>query len=1004
MADAFNDYAELEIAHNDARPVGDIEFIDSIEEELTGKLKSKAFRDKIKNSKSSRAAVLPFLAAVKLDLTRNEPIGLFDLFSVWLELGNKYWLNPMDKNNGLGVLEEILFKFQGNARALSPFIALINQVAKNGISPRSFVEYVILPRTRYDNNWRKWKETHLEALEIIAGLINKIKERPPFNQDHLGSGKTRLARDVVLVRYIGRPLARFPLSQLCESASLENYLNAWQKISLQDPISIYFMRNNALHFVYLMSGKIDLVQLIAIIEQLPEIERSFSVAFPEGIAKLEKIQSMNLYDYNIEHALQARRKRGFHSLDFTIEIKAYFEIVRALLEKSTGVYLCAYYASLLKQYKNPVMAEKISRLVRVIDDRGGMHIYKWHTKKLLKQNDMTGYLDFIETHNGCDPEYPKIHLLFRDEEAARDNLEIEDLLDELNLRHYFKNETNVSYKSLLNSYTQEYPKSAELITGYQDQLLSGLEYQWTENYIQQLDSLGAAGKNLHHILLRSVIRGIGRGIYFGSKSSSFKDLFSQYGSVNSQQKISAKTSFIMPIKKELQSSSDKDAAARKTINLLMVERVWAALSNPDSLNTGSVVPYLNKWTKELDEPLQKAFNEKVQHEKIIEEASDEKTLKESRNIVEKQDKTIAALRQKKENYTVIMEEFNSLDDEQKFILALTLAGASGNAEFSAYVTGLFLQRYKDLESVSSRMVFLKEDISVDVLSYRQFEYFLNILDTLFFVLSADKKIAGILNKDTVLQNILKPYLITKKKLVTLEALDAAAKKMTDYASMQAERSKWQGVIEKMEQKDKKFFHDMTIYTSKTFMDSYYGEMGGICLSAHPQEILRPGFFVQRLVDNTDGEIIGMSILYLSKGDFGTFQHKSKNFWQAFAINPLSSVLKHCSVKQQLYLYLQFRLNMEKIAWMTKLPVLISGIETNIGLISNDGCFCDLIRKYETSKETAMKVRAKGISIYYSENAFSASLLIIDPRGYEKVQDPSQIPTFYAHRRLKEINF
>jgi hypothetical protein len=64
---------------------------------------------------------------------------------------------------------------------------------------------------------------------------------------------------------------------------------------------------------------------------------------------------------------------------------------------------------------------------------------------------------------------------------------------------------------------------------------------------------------------------------------------------------------------------------------------------------------------------------------------------------------------------------------------------------------------------------------------------------------------------------------------------------------------------------------MEIYTSKTFIDSYYGDMGGICLSGLPQYILSPGFFVQRLLDNTEKQIIGMSILYLSNGGFSSSQ-------------------------------------------------------------------------------------------------------------------------------------
>jgi hypothetical protein len=69
----------------------------------------------------------------------------------------------------------------------------------------------------------------LEAFQIIADLINAIKERSPLNQEHLGSGKTRLARDVVLVRYIGRPLTQFRLNELHDSAMLENYISAWKK-------------------------------------------------------------------------------------------------------------------------------------------------------------------------------------------------------------------------------------------------------------------------------------------------------------------------------------------------------------------------------------------------------------------------------------------------------------------------------------------------------------------------------------------------------------------------------------------------------------------------------------------------------------------------------------------------------------------------------------------------------------------------------------------------------
>jgi len=867
----------------------------------------------------------------------------------------------------------------------------------------------MLPRMYQDYNWRKWHESHLDALRIIAELIIAIKEEPPFNQEHLGSGKTRLARDVVLVRYIGRPLAQFQLPQLRDSVALDNYIDAWQKISLQDPLCLYFMRNNALHFIYAMSGKIDLIQLIAIIEQLPAIERSFVAAFPDGITRLEKIQSMNLYDYDIENALQARRQQGFHSLDFTIEIKAYFDIVRALLEKPTGVYLCAHYAGLLKRYKDPDIAENISRLVRIINDRGGMHIYKWHTKKLLTmdKNTMQPYLDRIEVNNGCDPEYPQIQLLFRDEEQARENMEVADAIAQFNLERHFgaTGTNNASYKQLINAYIREHPDAADLITNFQQQLPLGLDRQWTHEYLQRLDSLSTPDKDLHFPLLRSIIRGIGSALGLTKKSSGFIELFEEYGETHSQMKINARTGFVMPIKELSSGSTDKDSMARETVNLVPVERVWNSLCNPEPVGVGNTLAHINKWNIELDEPLQKAFDEKVSLEKIVDETTEGEIIAKTEKDIEKHDRTISVLRQKKEQYTAIMAEFDSLDDEQRFILALILAGTAGRTddEFASYACRLLLQRYRELDIIAGRLSFLRDDISVDVLSYKQFAYFLNLLETLFFALREDKNIIDLLEADTVLQNLLAPYLITKKKQVTLDALDAAAKKMTDYASMQEERAKWQDLLDKIEQKDAKFFHNMEIYTSKTFIDSYYGDMGAICLSGYPKQILNPGFFVQRLVDNTDGQIIGMSILNLSNGGYSSPQSQAKNFWQAFAFNPLSSILSHYSMEQQLHLYLQFRMNMEKVAWMTKLPVVLSGIETPWGLLSNNGYFCDLIRKYEYGKTTAINVfNAKGLSVYYSEKEFAAALVIIEPRGYEEVSDPSEVPTFYAHRELQGV--
>jgi chaperonin cofactor prefoldin len=1002
--------AELDSAYEE-QPAGKIAVVDSLDENLPDILKTKEFRAKIESSKANKSAVMPFLAAVNVDLGRQKPAGLFNLFNAWLEFGNKYWLNPMDKEHGLGALAEILFKYQGGFQELTPFIQLLIQVARNGVSPRSFAEYVILPRMHDDYNWRKWQENHLEALQLIADSIYSIKDRPPFNHEHLGSGKMRLARDIVLVKYIGRPLAQFQLSSLSDSAMLEKYISVWQKIALKDTLVLYFIRCNALHFIYLMSGKIDLIQLIAIMEQLPVIEHLLSAVVHKGLFKNKNVDPICLYDYDIEDALYARRQRGFHNLDFVIEIKAYLRIMQSMLEKAAAVHLCTYYAGLLKRYKNPHLAKTIFGLVQIIHNRSGMHVYKWHTKKLLTipTDQMQDYIDLVNANHGCDPEYPNIHILFRDEEQVRQDFEMENILTHLGLRQQLSaaGADKMSFKQALNAYIQEHPETESIVADYQRQLLEGSEYQWTADFIQQLDDISDSNKRLylHLLLLRSVIRGIGTGYSLSRKSSSFTGLFTQYGGVKYQPKISVKTVFSMPIIPFFHSSADHDALARKEVNLVPVEKVWNVLCNTETLNTGNVLTYINKWSMELDKPLENAFDEKIELGKILEETSDENVTKETKKDIAKQEKTIDALQEKKQNYAAIMGEFDMLNDKQQFLLALILAGTAGRSddEFTAYATGLLLQRYKDMNSISSRLNFLQDDISVDVLSYQQFDYLLNLLETLFFALREDQEIIELLEDDTILQKILGPYLITKKKEVTLDALDAAAKKMTGYAGMQAERAKWQGILNKMEQKDEKYFHNMEIYTSKTFMDSFYGDMGGICLSRYPEQILHPGFFVQRLTDTTEKQIVGMSILCLSNRGFNSPAVSAQNYFQAFAFNPLASLLKHFSEEQQFYLYLQFRLNMEKAALMTNMPVVLSGVDTPWGLISNNAYFGELIRNYEYGKATVQKVfNAKGLSIYYKKENYAVALVIIDPRGYEQIADPAQIPTFYAHRELQNL--
>jgi hypothetical protein len=53
-------------------------------------------------------------------------------------------------------------------------------------------------------------------------------------------------------------------------------------------------------------GGDSLLQLNAIIEQLPTIEQSLGIVMQKGLLKIENVESICLYDYDIENAMYAR--------------------------------------------------------------------------------------------------------------------------------------------------------------------------------------------------------------------------------------------------------------------------------------------------------------------------------------------------------------------------------------------------------------------------------------------------------------------------------------------------------------------------------------------------------------------------------------------------------------------------------------------------------------------------------------------------------------------------
>lgn len=159
------------------------------------------------------------------------------------------------------------------------------------------------------------------------------------------------------------------------------------------------------------------------------------------------------------------------------------------------------------------------------------------------------------------------------------------------------------------------------------------------------------------------------------------------------------------------------------------------------------------------------------------------------------------------------------------------------------------------------------------------------------------------------------------------------------------------------------------------MDSYYGDMGGICLSGMPEHVTDPEFHNIRLVDMEDEEVVGMGLLYRYRHPIRGFPER--NVWLAFAFNPLYSLLEHLSHNQQLFLYLQYRNLLETVALNTGKSVLLPGVFTE-GVVSNHGGFARIILEYERAASPAMVTGIQSFDLYYSPEAYSSALQIINP--------------------------
>jgi hypothetical protein len=941
-----------------------------------------------------------FRSEVELDLLRKDEdrLGIERLFVVYAEKGSAHWLNPVPH---IRQLDEILRKYAGRGSlrrdTLAPLLELLVEIAQQDINPTAFLRYVMLPRLLPDGDWRKWIERHLSPLRRIAEILVAMRGDPPFDKEILGSESTRLSRDIVLVKYAGKPLARYSPNDLTDERLVREYREAWKNLSLDNAFTILFMKTNVLHFMYSMSGRISFQQLIGIMERMPEIERGFRENYPADLYNIDVAKiDLNLYDYDINKSIEARRREGFSKNDFVLELQAYMRVIKTLLGTTAGIYLCGYFARRMRADKSHELAELLSRLIETVRDSGGRYAYTWHTSRMLKRPapERGAYIDLIEEHGGYDPEYPRAAHIFRNplEEyfAPVPNFipvaALELGLSEEDLARAGDGQSGSASAHrwynpglILRAYRLKYPESDGIIEKFQEDITTGRDRGWDHEHLRKLDGLGRA---LHVPLLKSVIQ----GLRAPAVADSFETLANRYESLELERSLEVSHEFTMA-RTDRQGPDVhrfRQQEVRRQLDLGVFREVWTCLEEtpPESIN--NLARHVNAQVLSLREPEERVGGQLISLEQQLQEEGNEENRK-MRKKTERLQKSLAAIRQQRAGLQAVLNTLEEIHEDLRFPLLLHVAASQAKAgsAFSREMLAWIINRYSGDEAVSGRIAYLQADIPIELLTLEQAGHIVNTLETLRLRVMHDVEATFEKHRDSMeeFNSVVEPFILTRVKTADAASADAAFAKLCSLGKMNALQARWRELLQKTE--DAQEGEPWLLFTSKTPVDAYYGHMGGICLSQYPDMIRNQDFAILRLSSPRYRQIQGMAALFRSHRGLPSCPGTPASFWHAFAINPLPSLLNRQTQRQQLMLYLHYRLILEQLSLQSGLPVVLSGIGT-WGIVSNSTAFAAIVTGFERRVGSVEVFDARGLSLYYSEEQYARALLMIHPGRQETV--------------------
>jgi hypothetical protein len=917
--------------------------------------------------------------------------GALKLLEAVYANGKPHWLDPV---TALAPLRDILFKQGAPPGSDRGIYYILIRLARSSISPAAFITHVLLPRMADDHDWRRWRNRHVWLLDGIADILIELRAAPPWNGERLGSSS--VLSDIALCKYVGRPLCRLNSERFHAGAThLEAWTKAWQTFSFASPGFLGFMRRTILPCLYRLSGRVDIEQLAPIAAAMAGLEnilgRRMTVMSPAAAEAF--LASAGLAD-DFDRHMEARLATEGGAWAIARELRGYADLAKALANLDAGLAILGQIAHMAIGLDPDFMADA-AVMVRQLQRDEGILLLRWHIQALSKVpvSERPDFIQAITTADGMHPAYPH-----RADTPIWEQPRLAGL-NHLATELHLPTQAQWDLPGIRKSFFNHEPKAAEMFHELTNAVAAGQDRTWKMADVSRFDTIGPA---FHELAIRSLIPGLGSAAsLFSLKSRDMASLLQSYGRAAEGTMVAASIDIRLTTH-GLPGDPAGGDAVRARVPTGFFEAVWSAITG-DTADQGNAALFA-------------ALGQEA--------AAARRSLNEMKGQPAGQERSIAALQAR----LAILDDIFLILEDSSGLMAANPAGLTRRFAMAVHAAAYFhksadhaalavlssaVQRYRNDPVLAALVARLSSAVAPGFMGVEQAAMLADTVNAICTAAADDPLLDRILAEATgPLQAVLVRTCRTRGTTRPAEAFDAALRRLAGYARLVAETAKWRDLLSKLASREARSGASGTeartgdagtdtpqqkgadrhfrCYTSRSALDAYYGDMGGICLSTKPELILRPGVMIGRLWDCGEQRIRGMCVLALVVRQ-KPIPGEPPRFWFAFAFNPLRSLTRGLGTNQLLTIYLAFRALAEHIALRTTLPVMLPGIGS-YGLVSNDQSFASLVVNYERNAGSSqIQLDPHGLfAIHYPRRAFADAMLIIDPGKPETLRATTEL--------------